>query len=65
MNENFRQESAKIYAFPERNRAAAGSQRRDDKAAAVSRLQQLPVVEFGSGWYHEAAVQEADRPRKP
>jgi hypothetical protein len=65
MSESFRQESAKIYEFPGKIRAAASARRRDDKTADILRLQQAPVVEFGSGWYHEAAVQEAERPRKP
>jgi hypothetical protein len=52
--------SAKIYQFPRKPvpRASAGGQE-----ALVGRMSQAPRIEFGGGWYHEAAVQ-ADRPRK-
>ena len=53
-------ESAKIYAFPTRVRTAAvvglGEQ-----AAPVADLasKRLPKTTFGSGWYHDAAIEEA------
>ncbi|AWN42172.1 DUF2735 domain-containing protein [Methylobacterium durans] len=56
-----RRETAKIYQFPVRPRAA-GWHAGTPKAAAAS----YPVVETGAGaWYHEAAIQEAERTRKP
>ena len=55
--------SAKIYQFPRKPQAAAAAGR-NAWSARDERLRALPTVEFGSGWYHEAAIQ-ADRPRKP
>ena len=48
--------SATIYQFPARGRFAAGAVREDEKLAA-------PRVVFGSGWYHDEAI-EAERARK-
>jgi hypothetical protein len=58
-----RQESAKIYQFP--RTIAANSVGLCEKHAIAPdfRLQPMPAVEMGSGWYHEAAI-EAERTRK-
>ena len=64
MQTNERPPTAKIYQFPRKTAAASGPAVRDPRAATDLRLRALPSVEFGSGWYHDAAVQ-ADRPRKP
>ena len=53
--------SAKIYQFPRKPAAradAASGQTASDRAIKT------PPVEFGGGWYHEAAIQ-AERQRKP
>jgi hypothetical protein len=53
--------SAKIYQFPRKVAArasAASGQTASDRAI------ETPRVEFGGGWYHEAAIQ-AERQRKP
>jgi hypothetical protein len=63
MNTNFYRESATIYEFPAGGRAAFGSLRDASKPAAVTSLR-VPKTVFGSGWYHEAAVQEAEQTRK-
>jgi len=58
--------SATIYQFPARVLGASrGSSSQRAKSALVLRPQpKLPaIVEFGSGWYHDAAIQ-ADAPRK-
>jgi len=55
--------SAKIYQFPRKTSASPGGSRRELGAARDDRLRVVPSVEFGSGWYHEAAVQ-ADWTRK-
>ena len=55
--------SAKIYQFPRKASLNAAASNRDIKSAADLRARALPSVEFGSGWYHDAAMQ-ADRPRK-
>lgn len=64
MNVNSNPPTAKIYQFPRTTSADLGRSGRGRAPAAESRPRALPAVEFGSGWYHEAAV-EAERPRKP
>ena len=54
---NSRPASAKIYQFPRKTSANAGESSRETRAAIDHRGQSVPTVEFGSGWYHEAAVQ--------
>ena len=62
MSTKIHQTSAKICVFRQRF-PPAGLPRGDDK---VGPLAGGPVVvEAGSGWYHEAAIREADRIRKP
>jgi hypothetical protein len=51
--------SAQIYQFPPRGRFALNA--RSESQAVES--QPLVKVAAGSGWYHEAAIQEAERPR--
>ena len=65
MSTTFRHEGAKIYEFPRKVRTAAGGPRRQNQSDADLRSRPNPDVEFGSGWYHEAAVQDAERTRKP
>ncbi|ACA18912.1 hypothetical protein M446_4571 [Methylobacterium sp. 4-46] len=56
-------ETAKIYQFPLRNRAAPAARR--PQAEAGERATRYADAAFGAGWYHEAAIQDADRSRKP
>jgi hypothetical protein len=60
--------SAKIYQFPARVRSALGSQRDDAKsgenAAAPNLPSRFPSASFGGAWYHEEAVQDAERAGK-
>jgi hypothetical protein len=51
--------SAQIYQFPPRGRFAMSA--RNEPQAVES--QPLVKVAAGSGWYHDAAIQEAERPR--
>lgn len=63
MSASRHQESARIYDFPKRGRAPVGSDRQDvvrTGATNVAALR-LPKVVVTSGWYHEAAIQEAER----
>jgi len=53
--------SAKIYQFPRKPRASASFPGRE--ALMIDRSPPAPRVEFGEGWYHEAAIQ-AERSRK-
>jgi hypothetical protein len=66
-------ESAKIYTFPRRGRFALHDQHQDFASAHVdfphqdfapSTNTQLPravKLVSGSGWYHDAAIQEASK----
>ncbi|WP_336491352.1 DUF2735 domain-containing protein [Methylobacterium nigriterrae] len=65
MTHGFRRETAKIYQFPVKARAASGTARDDGQAGAEMRSRSVVATSAGSAWYHEAAVQEAERPRKP
>lgn len=57
-------ETAVIIPFPQRRRPA-GNRRDEALAAAEAALPRIAHAALGSGWYHEAAVQEAvDRARR-
>jgi hypothetical protein len=64
MTTNSQTGSARIYEFPVRGRFAASGARDDAKSAADMAAARIPKVAFGSGWYHEAAVQEAEQAGK-
>ena len=64
MNTDIPHGTAQIYEFPRRVAANDGLRRGDSRVVSL-RLPQVATVEFGSGWYHEAAVQDANRVRKP
>lgn len=64
MTKQQQQATAKIYQFPARPRATSDSQQRTAKSFVSSDASQPPAVEFGRGWYHEAAIEEADGARK-
>jgi hypothetical protein len=54
--------SAQIYEFPPRGRFALSG--RDESQPSVHvEAQPLAGVASGSGWYHDAAIQEAERSR--
>ena len=59
MTTNISAGSAQIYQFPPRGRFALNA--RDDSRTALESTQAVRVV--SSGWYHDAAIQEADRSR--
>jgi hypothetical protein len=60
--------SAKIYQFPARVRSALGSQRDEAKsgenAPAPILASRFANAAFGGAWYHEEAVQDAERAGK-
>jgi hypothetical protein len=64
MTTSFYRESAKIYDFPVRNRANVAGRRDQAKAVVELALPSAARTVFGSGWYHDAAVQEAERAPK-
>jgi hypothetical protein len=55
--------SAKIYQFPRKAQTNFADANRRVAAVANPQFEAPPAVEYGSGWYHEAAI-EAERPRK-
>jgi hypothetical protein len=61
MPANPQRESATIYQFPVGGRQAAGGRRAEAKAAAPAEAPRVAKAICGSGWYHEAAIQEADQ----
>ena len=56
--------SAEIYQFPPRGRFAVAGRRDEFKSAAPIALARLTTSAFSGSWYHEEAVQEAERARK-
>lgn len=63
MTSNFQRESAKIYQFPVRGHFVASAQFSDLKP--VGALMSAQVADSVSGnWYHDEAIQEAERTRK-
>jgi hypothetical protein len=64
MTTNVFRGSAKIYDFPARGRFAAGGDREDNALAANFTSPRVTKTVFGSAWYHDEAVQDADPPRK-
>ena len=65
MNSHIRRESALILQFPPPDARARLA--RIGQTNAKQSPSRLDITTFGSGgaWYHEAAIVEADRPRKP
>jgi hypothetical protein len=57
--------SAKIYQFPARGRFAVAGQDDEPKPVAASfALPRTARVAYGSSWYHDEAILEAERTRK-
>ncbi|OYX74608.1 MAG: hypothetical protein B7Y95_05940 [Rhizobiales bacterium 32-66-11] len=56
--------SAKIYAFPAGGRAGVSGRQTPAKPVNDLAAMQIATQNFGSSWYHEAAIQEAETPRK-
>lgn len=55
------QASAKIYQFPVKGRTISVA--RTDAATART-ASNAPLIMSGAGWYHDAAIQETQRPGK-
>lgn len=54
-------ESAKVYAFPARGRAGLTTAAKQPLSDWDIEVLNLPPTAFGSSWYHDAAIVEADR----
>ena len=52
--------SAKIYTFPPRGRFAVENQHDAIESASVKSAHGVKIAS-GSGWYHEAAIEDASR----
>jgi hypothetical protein len=65
MNTSLNHGSAKIYQFPAGGRAAFGGRRVEEtKAIADPGLMRANEAACGDSWYHEAAIQEANKPTR-
>lgn len=49
--------TAKIYAFPTKTRGATTYRKETAEVMALPGGM-LPLVEFGSGWYHDTAISD-------
>jgi hypothetical protein len=64
MNTNSHMPTAKIYRFPVKSTVIRPSATSSTGKGQATRLIVAPNVEFGSGWYHDCAIQ-AERSQKP
>jgi Protein of unknown function (DUF2735) len=64
MTANFSQESAKIYQFPATGRKTVEGRREEINSTIDLTGLRVSAAAFGSGWYHEAAIQESKRIRE-
>ena len=52
--------SAEIIPFPSRARPISNERREAEVPVATFPLPRAAMVSFGSGWYHEAAIADAE-----
>ena len=64
MSTNRYRGSAEIIPFPVRARTASNEYRETAKPVTMFPVPRAAKVASGSGWYHEAAIQEADQTRE-
>lgn len=64
MTEGSPRQSAKIYQFPPGGRATSGVHNSGAKSVTELWPMRLPRAAIGSGWYHDAAIEEAEQTRK-
>lgn len=62
MTQHLQRPTAKIYAFPTSPRLTSG--RRNGAYQPARHEAQFAAVEFGAGWYHEAALDDVEEDRK-
>lgn len=60
MHLSYSPQSATIYQFPLSIRDAVERARAEAKTIAELRTTRLTDAAVGAGWYHEAAIREAD-----
>jgi hypothetical protein len=61
MNTSFHHGSAKIYQFPVGGRSSIGSRQDVTKTDLQIEAPGISYAACGSGWYHEAAIEDAKR----
>lgn len=61
MSTSWNGESAKILQFPRGGRRGMAEHRPDAKTLEELEASRLPKIAFGDAWYHETAMQEAER----
>jgi hypothetical protein len=59
MAERTQPETAKIYQFPAGGRSSRAAGRKHTEDHVVT----APRVDFGSGWYHDAAIETERAPK--
>ena len=64
MSTNDYRGSAEIIPFPLRARTSSNEYREAARPVTLFPVSQVVKVAAGSGWYHEAAIQDADQTRK-
>lgn len=62
MTDKSQRQTAKIIQFPVKAHAGKFGQQASGRRA-VELPARVATVEFGSGWYHDAAVEDADQVR--
>jgi hypothetical protein len=65
MSPHFETKTAKIYQFPQNRRKGQNGTQQTGVTSQKADPKPWPAADFGSGWYHQAAIQDADGPRKP
>jgi hypothetical protein len=64
MTTSSHRESAKIYQFPSGGRTSLRASGEPAEATAELASRRVAKTACGSGWYHEAAIEEAERELK-
>ncbi len=64
MPTNFDREPAQIISFPAKVRLPMNGARLSQELPLQPSAVRVARTEFGSGWYHEAAIRDADLARK-
>jgi hypothetical protein len=64
MTKDILRDTARIYQFPIRDRVIKAGPRESQKRVADLASAGFANVEAGSGWYHDAAIQDAEQVHK-
>lgn len=64
MDTSLNQGSAKIFQFPVGGRSAVANRRDGASRREAPQMAVVADVASGGNWYHDAAIQQAERERK-